>query len=200
MRIWTIQPILVWERLLQNKRLVVDKRAVDRDHVDPYRWMADQMRLRMKAVRNQGFPWWGWCRWNGTKRVRPDLRADRFCYPRGERHVRIELELADHKVLLHDYEAWHAVLNDYFLSFSEAEDEDFERRLACANIPDQDKMQREPFRSEILRSWERIFDLQGGDPQWRAEPEVRSIQATFWTLALDDVRDVTFFVGAGSAV
>jgi hypothetical protein len=190
MRIWTIQPVEVYETLKSKRMLWVDGRQCDRNWPHAYRWMIDQMRRRLPPSRAR-FPWWGWYRWHGVRRSKPDLRAWEYL-PAGQRSVRIELDLEDREVLLSDYDGWHYALNDWFLSFDEAEDDRFDeekRRLGYQfGTP-----YPEPLRAQVLTSWERIFDLTGGNPEWYGQVSERSIQATFWELRLRDVTDVTLF-------
>ncbi len=130
MRVWTIQPIDVWHRLKTTEVLTVDPCLIDShgvadNPIDPYKWMNAQMRKRLPACAHARYPWWGWTRWEGSTRPRPDLRCVAWWHPLGELSVRIELELPEEHVLLSDYDAWHAVLNGWFLSLSEQEDEAF---------------------------------------------------------------------------
>lgn len=101
--------------------------------------------------------------------------------------MRLELEIPESRILLSDFEAWHAVLNDWYLSSSEAEAEAFHRG--------QDLLSEDSRRAKIEESWKRIFDLEGGNPDWRGEPEERSIQATLWYLEAQEVVGIKRFEG-----
>ena len=190
MIIWTVQPIAVWQRLRRERILYATSEGMDADYAAAYRWMVAQMRQRLPG-RGRRWPWWGWYWYRGKKGQRPDLRCAGHL-PRGRKGVRIELDIPDEQVLLSGFDAWHAALNDWYLSLTEADDEQFQHELngAChdARCP-----YPEPFRSRVTDSWQRMFDLGTGDPDWRGEPDERSIQATFWTLRLDDVQAVTHF-------
>ncbi len=98
------------------------------------------------------------------------------------------MEIPTSRILLSDFEAWHAVLNDWFLSWNESEDDAFDRG--------NDQRSEEARHALIEESWNRIFDLEGGDPFWRGQPKERAIQATFWSLERSDVVDVRLFAGA----
>ena len=101
----------------------------------------------------------------------------------------LEIEIPASRVLLSDFVTWHGVLNDWYLSWSEAEDEAFydgRYRLHGASG-----------HAEIENSWNRIFDLEGGDPTWVGPLAKRSIQATFWSLEWEDVVSVKLFKVAG---
>ena len=190
MILWTIQDMAAWERLQRNGVLRADGRRVWPHFRDAYRWMSEQMRLRLPP--NQArYPLWGWYRWDGTGRPRPDLRASAHL-PRGTAGVRIEIELDDNLVLLSDFEAWHCVLNRCFNSLNEGEFEAFHAEMDAAGVvgpwpyPD-------PFGSRVESSWQRIFDLEGGDEDWCGPASRRCVQATFWELALSRIRRVDSF-------
>jgi hypothetical protein len=79
---------------------------------------------------------------------------------RGTQGVRLELELDPAEALLSDFDAWHAVLNRGYLGLSVAEDEAWYRRFEAA-VPNRWAWPPpEPWYSDILTSWERIFDLE----------------------------------------
>jgi hypothetical protein len=196
-KVWTIQPIYVWRTLQDRGTLHVDPARVVAPHfVRAYDWLADQMRQRLGSS-SSGSPWWGWNRWDGLRRPKPDLRTEAWHYPRGDEHVRIELDLPADQVLLSDYDAWHFVLTGSFLSPSEKEDDAFDAECDRAGLgsASDERLKVEPFRSRILASWQRVFDLRFGDSGWLGPPEDRRIQATFWTLEMAHVRAVTRFEG-----
>jgi len=82
------------------------------------------------------------------------------------------------RVLLSDFEAWHAVLNCWYLSLSEEESE---------NWPPPS-----PFKEEILKSWERIFDpeLLKEHSEWVGG---EAIQACIEKIYVNEVIDVAHF-------
>ena len=188
MTIWTIQPVATWNSLQLRKCLIARRPA--REWIESYGWMAHQMRRRLPGTAGK-WPWWGWCRWEGAARPRPDLRNGGHLL-RGTRGVRIKLDIAKPHVLLSDFDAWHAVLNRWFLSVSEEEDEAFEQELAASGTRTT-RPYPEPYHTRIVESWDRIFDLTAGDPDWRGEPTGRSVQATFWKLRLEEVKKVDLF-------
>lgn len=194
MRIWTIQPVELYRKLESKGVLLADGRRCDRYFRAAYQWMTAQMRHRLPPSRGR-FPWWGWCRYE-KHRAKPDLRAGGYLR-KGQQGARIELELADDEVLLSDFNDWHYVLNGWFLADNEAEDGRFEQELEELGHKLFDPYP-EFVRAKILASWERIFELRGGDPVWGTRPLRQSTQATFWELRLKDVTDVTFFTDRGS--
>jgi len=184
-RVWTIQPLVVLERLERERVLYADPAQVPPEFRHAYDWMRAQMQRRIPGYGGR-YPWWGW------HSPRPDLRRSGHL-PRGTPGVRLELWLDPAQVLLSDFDAWHAVLNQGYLALSEDEDEAWYRRFEAA-VPDRWAWPPpEPWHSDIFASWERIFDLEAlaASDDWAAGP--RYIQATFEALRLADVRRHTHF-------
>lgn len=154
MRIWTIQTADVYEKLRAHRVLLVDARYGWRDFKPAYRWMADQMRHRLPPSPAR-IPWWGWYRYAGVRRPKPDLR-DTALLPMGRKGVRLELDLDDREVLLSDFGSWHSVLDNSFCSYDEAEYDQFRREEKKAGRRF-GSSRREPLKSRVLASWERIF-------------------------------------------
>ena len=184
MRLWTIQPVETFTRLQREKVLYVDEHTVPEEFRHAYDWMREQMARRIPGYGGH-YPWWGWVN-------RPDLRRSGHLPP-GTKGVRLELEVPDAEVLLSDFDAWHCVLNRSYLALTEEEDEAWEARFRSA-VPDPYAWPPpEPWYSEILASWERIFDLHAlAATDWRGGE--RHLQATFECLRLADVRRVKPFV------
>lgn len=186
MQVWTIQPVEVMAQLKKKRALYANSSYILEEFRDAYAWMRDQMKTRIPSY-SRHYPWWGWYS------RRPDLRQSGHL-PRGTQGVRLELELDPAEVLLSDFDAWHAILNRGYLGLSETEDEAWYRRFEAA-VPNRSAWPLpEPWYSDILTSWERIFDLEtlAASEYWQSEP--RYIQATFETLRLTDVRKCTLFV------
>jgi hypothetical protein len=157
----------------------------DGEILDAYQWLASQMEQRIGGRPHADtLPLWAWYQWYGEKRKRPDLRSFDHI-PSGQKGVRIEFETEDHLVILSDFDLWHAPLNRGYLG---ASDEDTERFYEETEGLSHDQLHADPFyRQQIVNSWPRIFDL-----DWKNE-NLR-IQATFWQLNMQDVRDVTVFI------
>jgi hypothetical protein len=190
MTLWTIQDMAAWERLQCEGVLSADGRRVPSYFRHAYRWMSDQMRLRLSS-HHARVPLWGWYHWQGIKQCRPDLRASGHL-AKGVMGVRIEIELPEDSVLLSDFNSWHCVLNHYYLSINEQEDDRFARELERAGV-EQRWPYPEPFNLRVVSSWERIFDLEAGDVEWWGPLSERSIQATFWELTIPQIRRVDIF-------
>jgi len=186
MRVWTIQPVEVLARLTAARVLYADPACVPKEFRCAYDWMRAQMG-RCLPHYDGHFPWWGW------HTPRPDLRQSGHL-PRGVQGVRLELEIDPNQVLLSDFDAWHSVLNRGYLGLSEAEDDAWYGRFEAA-IPNRWAWPLpEPWYSDILTSWERVFDLEALAASEYWQPGPRYIQATFEALRLVDVRKCTPFV------
>lgn len=171
LRLWSIQTLPAWQRLLDEGRLTGDGRRAEAKVFRPaYRWMMAQMAERVTDYRG-GFPIWGWYR------PKPDLRCAGLLMP-GTEAVRIELSVSADRALLSDFDSWHAVLNLHYLSRSENEDN---AMYAIATL------------EQKRQSWQRIFDL-------RARPyspwcgSLSYVQAVVEEIRLSDVLSVRHFV------
>ena len=201
MVIWSILTQQAWNDLRRQGSLRVARRHVMQEFLGPYAWMARQMERRLRTPRpsKDALPIWAWYQWEGVNRRRPDLRAAGYL-TKAERGMRAELQVADNRVLLSDFDLWHYVLNYWYLPATEQDGGTFEKKLARAGLSfygcdHQRPLANTRYRREIERSWERIFDV-GWVDQGRAiahPPEEKSIQATLWELLLDDVVGVREF-------
>lgn len=186
MRVWTIQPLEVLSRLEDGQVLYANPAHVPQEFRHAYDWMRAQMQRRIPGYGGH-YPWWSW------HSPRPDLRQSGYL-PRGTQGMRLELEIEPSQVLLSDFDAWHLVLNRGYLALYEDEDETWYRRFEAA-VPNQWAWPPpEPWHSDIVTSWERVFDLEAlaASNYWGEGPHY--IQATFEALRLADVRGVTPFV------
>lgn len=164
----------------------------------PFRWLSGEMRKQIgPPPEGVTYPLWAWYQWDGAKKRRPDLRHN--CFVRkGEVAYRVEFEIDDKDVVLSNFDSWHCVLNDSYLPISEADDEAFDSYLKerDAYRYARGKGCPEDIRQQIEESWQRVFDLSLVDDDYMHYPlDKKAIQATFWTLSLDQVRKVDRFVG-----
>lgn len=142
-----------------------------------------QMRRRLAGYEG-GSPVWFWCS------SKPDLRHSAHL-PRGERGVRIELELPRNRVLLLDFETWHCVLNGWHLSRSWRESREWDRKTKAR---DQYGASLPPLLAEELQStWDRVFDFEllRRAKMWGPVDEIQGV--TEYVL-LDEVRRIRKFV------
>ncbi|MBY7114874.1 DUF3841 domain-containing protein [Bacillus sp. 17RED48] len=140
---WTIQSVEKWNEVKSIGCLTGTSDHVWPEFIEPYKWMVQQMNLRVKNYTQEGYPIWLWAN-------RPDLRRCGHL-GKGERGVLLKIEIDDERVLLSDFEAWHFVLNGVYCNI-EAEDDN--------------NLDLSP--ESIQKSWEKIFDLDYlyNHPEW----------------------------------
>lgn len=155
MRLWTIQPLSVWEQIRDAGEARVDpKRWNTRGSLPPsYDWLRRQLANRLLEYEG-GFPWWFYCE-------KPDLRLHRHGYLAGGRHqVRMELEVEPSRVQLLRIWAWNQVYCGLYLG-TRLQERDWRRRRKRAGInPDlHDSELGDPWRLELENSWRRVFNV-----------------------------------------
>lgn len=194
MRLWMIADEAAVSVLARDGELTADARRATQEWLPAYRWMADQMVLRLGPPPRQGaLPLWAWAQWLGPNRCRPDMRYGSHLPP-GTACARLTLEIPARMVLLSDFDDWHVVLNNWYLALSQAEDDSFAEKIADAGLSSPGPYP-EPFQSQVTKSWERIFDIDrtGWDPAWNGDLNQRSLQATLWRVGVGQVRKVEWF-------
>lgn len=190
MRVWTIQPIEVFE-ILQRDDIFHCEESKIYDFWDiwkkSYNWMSDHLNKKDKRPENVQYPIWCWYIWNG-KNKKPDLRTSGFGYA-GKTLVCIELEIPDDKILVSDFDAWHYVLNNWYLDNSTTEEEFDAIREEFDKLKpeEQDKLKQE--------SWEKIFDITQYDTGWRRNGYW--VQGVFWELKIGNVKKFQYFKSRG---
>lgn len=140
MKLWTIQTEQAYQSLLQKGTLIGDWRRVWKSFKPAYRWMCIRMeRENIKLPGSEKLegkpPIWAWP-------TKPDLRG-RGHVSVGVKAVRIEFNAPDSLCLASNFEAWHFVLNNWYLP-QEGEDQ-------AGGGED------EYYLLDIRESWKRIF-------------------------------------------
>ena len=203
MRIWTIQPVEVYKKLLQAKELYTDvqlshhllEALKEKEHgrywtfIDSYKWLVSMMdKYNVKGrVKGVEYPWWGWYIYNG-KNSRPDL-SEIGLGNTGELSYCIELELNDSEVLLSDHDYWHCVLNNADIWKGYEIDDNFDRQF---DLHEEfiNQMGCNDYIKYKLQTWERIVGTLENPDDF---PDGKYKQATFWRLRLSDVISVKEF-------
>lgn len=185
MVVWSIQPINVYENILKNGYYRCDGRKIDRFFRERYRWLCDEMTKRIgKPPKNTRYPVWAWHTRNWEHK-KPDLRNTGYSYA-GDKMVCMELEIPDDKIVLTDFDAWHFVLNKWYLN----------TECTCEEIWDADHkkldtMTKEERNKAIELSWQGVFDVTPFENDWMHKG--RWIQATFWEIRKENIKSVKFF-------
>lgn len=189
-RVWTVQPWVVWEQLVTAGKLTVDPRYSANLH-HCYEWLRVQLVHRVAGYSGH-YPWWAY----GT---RPDLRRVRHLEPRGERYALIDLELPRDRVAVFPFWAWDRIFYGKYLSPGRRESADWHRRLREV-VADEDSWPLpEPWHTELEASWDWLFSaalpVNGWSPGPRAP--LSDWEAVFEVLDRGHVSGVTPFLGAG---
>lgn len=188
MILWTIQPMQVYEIIMRKGYYHCDFcLSLMNDYDVPYDWLVNQMNKRIgEAPKGVKYPVWAWHTWEGARK-KLDLRKFRFTSgEKGDRFVCLEIEIEDTKVLVFDFDAWSIILLDGLLSDTEKEDEELDNYYNSLSEQEKNKFK------EI--NWERVFDVEPFHNEWTIRGD--SIQATFWELRKEQIRDIRFFTGA----
>ena len=189
MRLWTMQPIEVYEVLMRDGVFRCNPEKVgEPSFLDRYGWMNKRLNEKDEKPDGVEYPIWAWYRFN-SKENKPDLRHS--CYgTRGEKMVCLELEITDEKVLLTDFDLWHFVLNDWWLDpelFNDVYvEEDYDRNQKWFK-----GLSKERQREEKEKSWDIILNIEPFDSDWISRGKY--VQAVFWELKMEYVKKVQFF-------
>ena len=185
MVLWTVQPLHVYEMLQRTGIYRCDpERSSMLDFAEQYDWLVAKMKERI-GLPPTGVRWpvWAWYKKNG-KRGRLDLRHERWSNGLGgETYTCLEIEIPDNQVVLSDFEAWHGPLNNCLISDTEEEDTAQEAYYGFLNDE-----QKKAYR---YKNWERIFDVTSLENEWIRRGDW--VQATFWELKKEQIRDVRYF-------
>ncbi|MBI1363490.1 MAG: DUF3841 domain-containing protein [Proteobacteria bacterium] len=141
-----------------------------------YAFMRDHMAARMNGFSGD-FPVWAW---TVDPRTRGPIEVNSYGDHVGG-YVLLTIEVPDDRVLLSSLDAFHAVLNGWYLSLTEVEDDAVHA----------DK--REPSDAEKRASWLRIFDLRPQSEDeiaWRGAYDETDIQACIDRVYLHEIVQV----------
>lgn len=191
MILWTSQEEAVYNELLKTGVYRCDLNLSSmKDCREKYDWLVRQMKQRIGPPPDKvTYPVWAWYQQQGKHR-KPDLRRERWevgCD--GERFACLEIEIPDRDVLLSDFDAWCMLLSDFLISDTEEEDRCLEAQYEALSPSEKRRMKD--------KNWERVFDLSPLNNGWARRGY--EIQATFWELRLEQVRDVRFFRAAAKS-
>ncbi len=177
--LWTIRHRDEFHILMRDGILRADVDQVDKDFRLAYQWMGKQLAKKIEPPLGCVYPLWAWWRWQGGQHPRPDLRSSAHL-PKGAPGVRIEFTIDLSEVLLSDFDAWHAVLNNHYYAPDEANYNTYLHIIKGKSEHEINKINQD--------SWRNIFIS-----SLRDVDESISIQAVFWELKKSQISDVKFF-------
>lgn len=160
MRVWSIQPVEIAERVEAGERFLCDPELavcynLDDSFQQAYRWLVGEMGQRIPRPEDVQLPIWAWHRSYG-KQVKPDRRRSLF-REYGKENAILELGIPDELVLLTDFEDWHAVLNNCPIITDEEYEADPDREFS---------------RQETEMTWQQLFSVD----------DKEFVQACFWSI------------------
>ena len=187
MILWTMQPIEIYNLIQETGVYRCDPELCSillPYFKKSYDWLSDRMTEKIgPPPEGVKYPVWAWYKQKG-KHCKPDLRSERWCYGDGnEEYTCIEIEVPDDKVVLSDFDTWHAILGNSMIS--DTEEEDNAQEAYYYSLPEE---QREKYKRT---NWERVFDISPDKPCWFSQKDW--IQATFWELKKEYIQSVRFF-------
>lgn len=200
MKLYTFQPLWVWEKLkttgvyypinlFDEDDFLRDEKSLPWGFLKSYVWLKEQMIQKgINSPKGSEHLIWAWYKWSGSQ-YRPDKRYASVYSFYNTPFVMMELEVQDNRVLLNDYDAWHYVLNYWYLNKPRKTD-NFQKKY---NYFKQKPLEDKCGHSIIEKSWEHIFDLSGVRKLLQYRKNQQVVQATFFELFLEDVKVVHYF-------
>ena len=189
MKLWSIQPISVYESIMETGKYICDpEKASEPTFFTSYDWLNLYLDNKDPKPDNVQYPVWAWFRFN-DKEKKPDLRHS--CYgTRGERMVCLELDVPDEKVLLSDFDLWHFPLNNWWLDPDMFRDDytEFDYDKNSNYFKSLSEQQKE---IEKKKSWEIIFNIDKFENEWIKKGSY--VQAIFWVLKKEYIKKVQYF-------
>lgn len=205
MKPYTFQPLFVYQclqdlgyyhpfNIFEHDEFLRDE-AQDKkckwSFLQSYEWLKQQMLEKgIKYETNNEHMIWAWYQWYGVNKPKPDKRyASVYNYFKEEPYVLMELDIDPKRVLLHDYHAWHSVLNYWMLEEEEKADS-FKEKF---NFYQEKPLSNLEAHQELTKSWQKIFDFEESKKILEMIDEDQCIQSTFFELFYTDLTKVHFF-------
>jgi len=125
----------------------LENKICDEDFLSAYKWLRGKMikKLSLLKLPDEGWlPIWFWKDFGGNK-----YDASELC----KGNILLEVDIPDKYVLLSDFDAWHYVLNHFYLPSS------LDEKTFLKEDDKIDKMNEACKENAIINSWDRIFDI-----------------------------------------
>lgn len=197
MRIWTRQKLKFWEQLkCEGVAYCTEESWWYEKYRFAYDWLVGQMNIRLfpAPIPEIKLPLWGWVQYNNYKSRKPKFtpeKDERGFYPQ----VLIEVEIPNEMLLQSNFYLWEChCMNGWHIGDKKLEKEiqifEDSNNKTCGFLEYPDELKQ-----RIMKSWECIFDLDYRSRIYCDRPRRnKSIQATFWLLRKEWVKNVSFFV------
>jgi hypothetical protein len=164
-RVWTGQPLVVWEELQRIGSLHKRGEFVRAFESLCAEWLRGQLLQRVPGYSGH-YPWWG------NLRRTVDLRRATYVE---DNCVKLELQLPPDEVLILDGSAWYRIFFRSYLPLTQQEEDEFEAALKDAIGFTSALPTPEPWRTRIVQSWKRVFAL-----ETLAQSELWGQDREFW--------------------
>ena len=213
--LWTIQTFSFYEKLKRDSQIHIthseylDPEELDgydwmithcdylaRKTSDGYDWMRDAMKTRIGEPSVQHcMPIWAWYQWQSQTKKKPDLRYSGHLEA-GTHAVRLEIIKDIDDVVLSDFILWHTpYCYKNYIPYNQNDELKMESLINSLHLQDTDFFDYpDHLKSIIRKSWDHIFDLNFPNLEYTDPLAQKSIQATFWSLHMEEVVKVQEFI------
>jgi hypothetical protein len=194
MRCWSVQPVVVWERIQTEGFARVDpgQRPYPYRLPESYLWLSWHMSQRLSLHDKDDpvgiFPWFAYCE-------RPDLRWVRHTQEGAQ--TLIEFEPPEDRVLSFPSWAWEDIFCGYYLAYTGQEYRAWTNRFkreTGLDYRDADWPLPQVFREELISSWNRLWEPSIPRRSWRRQRTAKR-EAVVDILKDSWVKKVTHFEG-----
>lgn len=199
MTLWTIHNMDWYDALLKHGIIHGNKKYIDNNwnfSLFGYEWMIKKMEKRIgKRPFPDCYPIWAWYQYSGSKKRKPDLRRIGLL-PTRTKGVRLEINKREEDVLLSDFMLWHFPFGfQSFIGKNEEESVAFETMLEEKRL-DRKRLEELPenIQNKIIKSWDRVLDMNFQDPYHTQPKDNKAIQATFWSLKVEEIVKADEFI------
>lgn len=186
MIVWTMQPLAAIDQIRETGVFRCEpQRSWNLTKADSlkdiYGWLTERMQQKI-GHEPEGVvsPVWAWHTWN-FERKSPDPESAAFLR-RDTPRVLMTLDIPEQSLVLTDFDAWQNVMMHMIVpnAVNEKEFQALTDRL--------ETLTGAALEAEIRQSWENVFLIDRVDNEYLTRG--RYIQATFWEIRADYIRDI----------
>lgn len=197
MKLWSIQTEDVYNKVMSDGYCIVDRNKseclyadnkIDEQFDRSYNWLVEKMTEKIGKPENVVLPWWAYYKSCGVRDL--TLKDLQYFGTPGKEYMLLELEVPDNEVVLSDLDAWHFVLNNWWLDGSLNEEEWDKNNEWIESLSPEE---RQKVKTE---SWNDIFDIEPFENDWMAKGQ--SVQATFWILRKEYIKGYEKFISVST--
>lgn len=197
MKLWSIQTEDVYNKVMSDGYCIVDRNKseclyadnkIDEQFDRSYNWLVEKMTEKIGKPENVVLPWWAYYKSCGVRDL--TLKDLQYFGTPGKEYMLLELEVPDNEVVLSDLDAWHFVLNNWWLDGSLNEEEWDKNNEWIESLSPEE---RQKVKTE---SWNGIFDIEPFENDWMSKGQ--SVQATFWILRKEYIKGYEKFISVST--